>query len=295
MPIAAPSAAQSRKPAVQKLLICAPSNAAIDEIAKRLTRGVYGSRGQNILPKVVRVGSESQINISVKDISLDSLVEAMINADGVSTQGDTATEINSLRNKMEAIKASRQALFEELETNINPSRNPSLAGEIQKLNAERANVSQKLDYLRDKQKSQNRHLDATRRRYRYEILAQADIICSTLSGSGHEQLEPFDFPMVIIDEAAQSIELSSLIPLKYRCTRCVMVGGTYSIDFLCKGCLTHAGQIRNNYLLLSSLRKHPSGATINRFSSACRSIILMLYTCLGLYLDCFKKLLLIYV
>jgi senataxin len=30
--------------------------------------------------------------------------------------------------------------------------------------------------------------------------------------------------MVVIDEAAQSIELSSLIPLKFNCTRCVMVG-----------------------------------------------------------------------
>jgi senataxin len=31
--------------------------------------------------------------------------------------------------------------------------------------------------------------------------------------------------MIIIDEAAQAIELSSLIPLKYDVTRCVMVGG----------------------------------------------------------------------
>jgi len=29
---------------------------------------------------------------------------------------------------------------------------------------------------------------------------------------------------MVIDEAAQAIELSSLIPLKYGCSKCVMVG-----------------------------------------------------------------------
>jgi senataxin len=50
-----------------------------------------------------------------------------------------------------------------------------------------------------------------------------------LSGAGHETLEQLDFEMVIIDEAAQSIELSSLIPLKFRCQRCIMVGGKHYV------------------------------------------------------------------
>ena len=33
-----------------------------------------------------------------------------------------------------------------------------------------------------------------------------------------------EFETVIIDEAAQSIEISSLIPLKYGCTKCILVG-----------------------------------------------------------------------
>jgi senataxin len=68
-------------------------------------------------------------------------------------------------------------------------------------------------------------LDAVRRKFRMDVLAEADVICSTLSGSGHEILEALEFGMIIIDEAAQAIELSSLIPLKYDVTRCVMVGG----------------------------------------------------------------------
>lgn len=33
-----------------------------------------------------------------------------------------------------------------------------------------------------------------------------------------------EFPIVIIDEACQSIELSSLIPLKYQAKKCILVG-----------------------------------------------------------------------
>ena len=32
------------------------------------------------------------------------------------------------------------------------------------------------------------------------------------------------FETVIIDEAAQAVELSTLIPLKYGCKRCILVG-----------------------------------------------------------------------
>eukprot|EP01041_Mallomonas_annulata_P008591 gene8591-17720_t len=54
------------------------------------------------------------------------------------------------------------------------------------------------------------------------ILETADIICSTLSGAGSSSLlealvhiSNFSFDAVIIDEAAQAVEPSSLIPLKY--------------------------------------------------------------------------------
>ena len=55
---------------------------------------------------------------------------------------------------------------------------------------------------------------------------QADVICATLGGAGHPTLAtlPFDFETVVIDEAAQAVELDTLIPLRYGCQRCIMVG-----------------------------------------------------------------------
>src|ERR1700729_2308657 len=56
----------------KKILLCAPSNAAIDEVAHRIKESWTGS-GSPL--KVVRIGNDKSINISVKDISLDHLVE----------------------------------------------------------------------------------------------------------------------------------------------------------------------------------------------------------------------------
>jgi senataxin len=51
------------------------------------------------------------------------------------------------------------------------------------------------------------------------------VLCSTLSGSGHDIFRNLnvEFKMVIINKAAQYIELSALIPLKYKCSKCIFV------------------------------------------------------------------------
>ncbi|KAI3477719.1 hypothetical protein L1887_60492 [Cichorium endivia] len=91
-----------------------------------------------------------------------------------------------------------------------------LEAEIRNLSAKRLGVMSKLDEAKDKQQSAHRQREADRRRARMEILGDADVICTTLSGAGHEMLAgvAFDFETVVIDEAAQAVELSSMIPLR---------------------------------------------------------------------------------
>lgn len=188
-----------------------------------------GAGHQNSTLKVVRVGAPKSINVSVKDVSLDSLVEQKVNAnpEAKSSAKDQNSEIGLLRSELDSVKKSRQAKFDELnELRDNTARRTILEDEIKRLNKQKITLTHQLDKLKDKQKSDFRTMDAISRRYRVEVLQEADIICTTLAGSGHELLEMFEFEMVIIDEAAQAIELSSLIPLKYRCTRVVMVGGS---------------------------------------------------------------------
>ncbi|KIJ54640.1 hypothetical protein M422DRAFT_220966 [Sphaerobolus stellatus SS14] len=218
-----PTNAAAKQPSL-KILVCAPSNAAIDEVAKRLRDGVRTSDGKIVVPNVVRVGAEEAINVSVRDISLDHLVDDKL-SDNQKSNDSGKMRLVSLRAEMDALVATRNSKLQEM-TNIehNTSRLEAIQQEVKSLNAKRFELGRKLNNLKDQQVNNRRTLDAARRKCRIDVLQDADVICSTLSGAGHEVLENVDFEMVIIDEAAQSVELSSLIPLRFRAKRCIMVG-----------------------------------------------------------------------
>jgi len=63
-----------------------------------------------------------------------------------------------------------------------------------------------------------------RRSLETSFIEEADIVFTTLNSSGHPCLEGSVFPVVIIDEAAQCVEPSTLIPLRMGCIQCIMVG-----------------------------------------------------------------------
>jgi len=58
------------------------------------------------------------------------------------------------------------------------------------------------------------------------IIHRADIVATTLSCCGMGLLADLQhgFDTVIIDEAAQAVEVSTLIPLRYNCVRCILLG-----------------------------------------------------------------------
>ncbi|KAG9121572.1 DEAD-box type RNA helicase [Ceratobasidium sp. 392] len=207
----------------RRLLICAPSNAAIDEVTKRLVDGVRDDKGQPLSLKVVRVGTESSMNVSVTANSLDSLVDEKM-AGLPKNSSDPAIDINALRQQLTDIKQKIDSKRTELDQSEPGQRRIALENEFRALKSQRTTITGKLDTARDQQKNASRVLDAARRKFRFEVLSEADVICSTLSGAGHEVLEPFEFETVIIDEAAQAIEIATLIPLRYGCKTCILVG-----------------------------------------------------------------------
>ncbi len=69
----------------------------------------------------------------------------------------------------------------------------------------------------------------TRRELEVAILDSANIVFTTLNSSGLDVLESLKleertFDTLVIDEAAQSIEISTLIPLRFGSRQCILVG-----------------------------------------------------------------------
>ncbi|KAG5520119.1 hypothetical protein PMAC_001195 [Pneumocystis sp. 'macacae'] len=208
-----------------KILVCAPSNAAIDQIVLRLKQGFRNPEGVIYYPKVVRVGSNVAIN--VKDVSLDSLVETELVKSNVKIEYDhQSTNQIVLREQLNEILKQRDILRKQLENQSSEQERGSIEVELKSLNLQKNNLGQQLDELRDQQNNTSRSLDISRHKIQVDILTKSDVICTTLSASGYEFFGnlSFDFSTVIIDEAAQCIELSTIIPLRYGCKLCILVG-----------------------------------------------------------------------
>ena len=57
-----------------------------------------------------------------------------------------------------------------------------------------------------------------------DILDNADVICATCIGSGHQLLDGRRFPRILIDEATQATEPATLVPIVRGCKQLVLVG-----------------------------------------------------------------------
>jgi len=95
-------------------------------------------------------------------------------------------------------------------------------GRLAELHAQRSQLGRNLKEHKDTKMK----LEGSRAEKKLKILQRAEVVCATLSASGYDILNNLKegFDTVIIDEAAQSVEPSTLIPLKYGCRRCILVG-----------------------------------------------------------------------
>src|SRR5579862_4957340 len=213
-------------PPKPRLLLCAPSNAAVDEIVLRLIGGIRNANGETFKPNIVRVGKSDSINANVRSVTLDELVDQKLEVRVPQQNGDSNE--SALRAELAKVLEQRNGKGVEYDRarEIGDGNASNLAAELKELNAKKNRIGAQLDEMREKRLALVRDRDVSRRQITDAILDEADVICATLSGSGHEQLAKMkvNFETVIIDEAAQSIELAALIPLKYGCQRCILVG-----------------------------------------------------------------------
>ncbi len=187
--------------------------------------GVPSSSGGRHNPIIVRIGIDAAVNIAVKDVSLDSLVEVRVNAESSANNGGGG-DYARIQAELDEVKQAIRLKQDELkEVHGHDEKCRSVENEYHSLITRRTQLGQQSSKAKDAARDATRHLEGARRAARDAILNEADIICATLSGAGQDSLAPYTFETVIIDEAAQAIEMSCLIPFKYGCKRCIMVGG----------------------------------------------------------------------
>ncbi|KAJ6444101.1 tRNA-splicing endonuclease [Purpureocillium lavendulum] len=200
----------------KKLLVCAPSNAAVDELVLRLKAGVTTTSGKARQINVLRLGRSDAINSAVKDVTLDELVRVRL-------EGDTTKEkAKADREKLHADAARIKDELSELRPRLAEARGQedratanTLSRKFDELKSQQIHIGKLIDADKNSGNSIAREMDVRRRQVQQEILNSAHVLCATLSGSGHEMFRNLEveFETVIIDEAAQCVELSALIPL----------------------------------------------------------------------------------
>ncbi|KAK7178035.1 helicase sen1 [Paraphaeosphaeria sporulosa] len=210
--------------AAKKLLVCAPSNAAVDELVMRFKVGIKTSDGVEHKVNIVRLGKSDAMNENVRDVTLDELVSKKLGVGSNDNDNDAtqklfanhksvSAQLNEVRQQMDSAKFNGEAL-------------QKIEDEFHTLRKEKAQLGRQIDNAKDDQKLAYRNKDIEQRREQERVLRDAHIVCATLSGSGHDMFQnmAIEFETVIVDEAAQCVEMSALIPLKYGCANCILVG-----------------------------------------------------------------------
>lgn len=175
---------QVRAPAARapRLLICAPSNAAIDEITRRLMSDISSIRGDRFKPNIVRIGNLA-IHSDTKSVSLEYLLEKEISAstaaDGQAVENngieDTYRELQNAYDERENLRKS--AIINDSET---------MAGyeaDVKVINSRIGALKRKRDAEKAQRASINGSAERKRKELKDKIITDADILLCTLSGS----------------------------------------------------------------------------------------------------------------
>lgn len=245
-----------------RILICAQSNAAVDELVSRLREGTFGCDGKVYTPYIVRVGNAKTVHPDSMPFFIDTLVEEKIAENQNHVKMDSTEESSSsLRARLEKLVdtiryyESKRAKSKDGDVSMNNSDDGVIKESVQdksdaeigaKLNilyAQKKDICRELSVAQLREKKISEESWTLKQNIRKSILREAEIVLTTLSGCGGDlygvcsgsasnnrfgsSSEQTLFDAVIIDEAAQALEPATLIPLqllKSNGSKCIMVG-----------------------------------------------------------------------
>ncbi|KAH7283286.1 hypothetical protein KP509_35G070300 [Ceratopteris richardii] len=226
-----------------RMLVCAPSNAATDELLTRvLERGFIDGEMKVYRPDVARVGVDTQTRAS-QAVSVERRSDHLL---GMS-RDDVLGWLQQLRGREAFLAQQITALQKELAITAAASSQGSVGVDPDILSARDQSRDSKLQQLaaiveeRDKVLVEMSRLFIVEGRFRggfgsspeearakleASFANEAEIVFTTVSSSGRRLFNHLThgFDMVVIDEAAQASEAAVLPPLSLGAARCVLIG-----------------------------------------------------------------------
>uniref|UniRef100_A0A1D1YSP9 Helicase SEN1 n=2 Tax=Anthurium amnicola TaxID=1678845 RepID=A0A1D1YSP9_9ARAE len=227
-----------------RMLVCAPSNAATDELLARvLGHGFIDGEMKVYRPDVARVGVDSQTR-AAQAVSVERRTEQLLDKkrDEVvgwlhqlrTNEALWSQKITHLQRELNAVAAAgRSQGTVGVDPDVLVARDhnrdvllQNLAAAVESRDKVLVEMSRLLIVEGKFRAGNNFNLEEARSKLEASFANEAEIVFTTVSSSGRKLFSRLThgFDMVVVDEAAQASEVAVLPPLSLRAARCVLVG-----------------------------------------------------------------------
>ena len=219
------AAAQASNASKPRILVCAPSNAAVDLLVERLLRDRLRDANGFYTPDMIRVGSPSSCSERIRVVTLDHRVDAIISSVG----GELENALARLDDHHRTLMHRRQKLQEEARGFALAEGEPphSMDKELIDTGTKIEEIKRERERLKILALAKGGEItEEIKDQLRAKLLEDAQIVFTTLNSSGQEFFARMSvgFSTVVIDEACQAVEAATLIPLQLAARRCILVG-----------------------------------------------------------------------
>ncbi|XP_021681639.2 uncharacterized protein LOC110665715 isoform X2 [Hevea brasiliensis] len=193
----------------RRVLICAQSNAAVDELVSRISGGgLYGSDGKTYKPYIVRVGNAKTIHPNSLPFFIDTLVDNHLAEERMNLNdaknGSSVGSSTALRSNLEKLvdhirfyeakRANLQDGNSDLKNSLDDGTlkgddlkemsDAELEVKLRKLYERKKQIFRDLSAAQAQEKKTYEEIKALKHKLRKSILKEAEIVVTTLSGCG---------------------------------------------------------------------------------------------------------------
>ncbi|XVF23314.1 hypothetical protein REPUB_Repub13aG0026900 [Reevesia pubescens] len=193
-----------------RVLICAQSNAAVDELVSRISNeGLYGRDGKKYKPYLVRVGNAKTVHPNSLSFFIDTLVDHRLAEEKMHTNDDRNDP--SIDSSSTVLRSNLEKLVENIrfyetkranirdgnsglkktsedgsdkEIDVKEMSDLEVEAKLRRLYEQKKQIYKDLSAAQAQEKKTNEETKALRHKLRKSILKEAEIVVTTLSGCG---------------------------------------------------------------------------------------------------------------